>query len=142
MIGGNTRAAMLDLIFLATAWADIAENDSSSPATQFDFSLHVADPTAAGNMSSNETSYPGYARQSVARSGSGFTRTGNSISPVADVEFPTGSGASSEVLSHFSVGKTGGGATDILFSGTLTPNLAVGTGVKPIILAASSITLT
>ena len=141
MLGGNTRAALLDLIFLGTTWADLAENDSSSPATTFDLSLHTADPGSSGSMATSEVAYTSYARQTINRNSGAFTRTANSVSPNADVNFPIGTGGSG-VITHFSLGKSGGGATDILFSGVVTPNIASGSGIRPIILAASTFSLT
>lgn len=141
-IGANTRAAILDLVFLASAWADYAQNDGSSPEADISFALATADYTSSGTMSSNETTYTSYNRQDIARSGSGFTRTANSISPNADINFPLGTGGSG-TITHFACGHTWtGGGEPTLWYGTVTPNLTVGSGIKPILLAASTVSLT
>ena len=102
--------------------------------------LHTADPGETGTQSTSESAYTSYARVDVARSGSGWTVTNNSVSPVANIDFPAGTGGSGTVT-YFSTGKTGGGATAILFSGTVTPNIVTGNGVTPRLTTATAITL-
>ena len=139
-ISNDTENNILKLIFNATAWANVADNAASAPLTNIDVALHTADPGEAGNMSTNETTYTSYARVSVARTTGGWTVTNNSVSPVANIDFPAGTGGSGTVT-HFSVGKTGGGTAQILWSGTVTPNIAVGNGITPRLTTASTITL-
>ena len=139
-ISNDTENNILKLIFNATAWANVADNAASSPLTNIDVALHTADPGEAGNMSTNETTYTSYARVSVARTTGGWTVTNNSVSPVANIDFPAGTGGSGTVT-HFSVGKTGGGTAQILWSGTVTPNISVGNGITPRLTTASTITL-
>lgn len=139
-IGNNTENNIMLLIFNATAWADYAQDDGSSPHTNVHMALATADPGEAGTMSTSETTYTSYARVNVARSGSGWTVTANSVSPAATIAFPAGTGGSGTVT-YFSAGKTGGGATDILFSGTVTPNIVTGNGVTPQLTTATAITL-
>lgn len=75
----------------------------------------------------------------MARTTGGWTVTGNSVSPVANIDFPAGTGGSGTVT-HFSVGPTGGGATKIFYSGTVTPNIVTGSGVTPRLTTSSTIT--
>lgn len=131
--------AILLLVFNATAWANYADDAASSPETNIHCALHTADPGEAGTMSTNEAAYTSYARVNKARSGAGWTVTGNSVSPASSIDFPAGTGGS-ETLTHFSTGKTGGGAAAILVSGTLTPNVAAGTGVTPKLGTSTTIT--
>jgi hypothetical protein len=58
---------------------------------------------------------------------------------VANIDFPQATGGS-ETETHFSTGPTGGGATRIFHSGTVTPNIAVSNGVTPRLTTASTIT--
>jgi hypothetical protein len=139
-IADNTENNILKLIFNATAWANYADNAASSPQTNIAVALHTSDPGDSGSMSTNEATYTNYARVSVARTSGGWTVTANSVSPVANIDFPAGTGGSGTVT-HFSTGKTGGGATDILWSGTVTPNIVTGNGVTPRLTTASTITL-
>lgn len=141
-LGNAAENAILALIFRAAAWANYADNAASSPQTNIHAGLHTADPTDSGNMSSNEAAYTDYARQNVARTTGGWgAPSGGVISPAASIDFPA-SGASGSTITHFSLGKTGGGATDILFMGTVTPNIAIGAaGITPRLTTSTAISL-
>jgi len=53
---GNTfEDDILKLIFNATAIADLADNDTTSPATTLTVALHTADPGEAGTQATSET---------------------------------------------------------------------------------------
>lgn len=139
-ISNTTETALLNIIFTATAWANYADNAASSPQTNVAIALHTADPGDAGDMTTSESAYTSYARASVARTSGGWTVSGGSVSPAANIDFAAGTGGSGTVT-HFSTGKTGGGATAILFSGTVTPNIVTGNGVTPRLTTATAITL-
>lgn len=139
-MSNTTETAILSLIFNATAWANYADNAATSPQTNIHTALHTADPGETGTMATSEAAYTSYARVNVARTSGGWTVTGNSVSPVATISFPAGTGGSG-TGTHFSIGKTGGGATDILFKGTVTPNITFGNGVTPQLSTATTITL-
>lgn len=139
-ISNTTENNILKLIFNATAWANVADNAASGPLTNIHVALHTADPGEAGTMSTSEIAYTSYARVNVARTSGGWTVTNNSVSPVANIDFPAGTGGAG-TATHFSVGKTGGGATDIYWSGTVTPNIVCGNGITPRLTTASTITL-
>lgn len=131
---------IMKLLFNATPWANIADNAAASPLTQLAVALHSADPLDTGNQSTSEIAYGAYARVNVNRNSGGWTVTANSVSPAASIDFPAGTSGSGTVT-NFSVGKTGGGATDILFSGTVTPNITVGNGITPRLSTATAITI-
>lgn len=139
-ISNTTENAIMALIFNATAWSNYADNASSSPQTNVHVALHTADPGESGDMTTSESAYTSYARVNVARNSGGWTVSNNSVSPVANIDFPAGTGGSGTVT-HFSTGKTGGGGTAILFSGTVTPNIVTGNGVTPRLTTATAITL-
>ena len=140
MSKGNTfENDLLKLIFQGTAIADLAENDSSSPLTNLRVALHTADPGEGGSQTTNEANYGGYTRVNVARSTTGWTITNNSVSPAANIEFPTAT-SGSNTITHFSVGTATSGAGKILYKGTVTPNIAVTTGVTPRLTTATAIT--
>lgn len=140
MSKGNTfENDLLKLIFNATAIANIADNAASSPLTDIRWSLHTADPGEAGDQTTNEAAYTSYARVLVARTSGGHTVTNNSMSPTANVDFPAATGGS-ETETHFAVGTATSGAGKILYSGTVTPNIAVSNGVTPRLTTASTIT--
>lgn len=141
MSKGNTfENDLLKLIFNATAIANLADNAASSPLTNLSVALHTADPGEAGTQSTSEATYGSYARVSVARTTGGWTASSaGSTSPVANIDFPQAT-SGSETITHFSIGPTGGGATKIFYSGTVTPNIVVSTGVTPRLTTASTIT--
>lgn len=139
-IGDTTENDLLKLIFNATAIANVADNAATSPLTNIHVSLHTADPGETGTLSTNETSYGSYARVNVARTTGGWTVTNNSTSPVANIDFAQASSGTA-TITHFATGKTGGGAATLHFSGTVSPNISVSTGVTPRLTTASTITL-
>jgi hypothetical protein len=139
-ISNSTESNILKLIFNATAWANYADNAASTPQTNVSNALHTADPGDGGSQTTSETTYTSYARVDVARTTGGWTETSGSISPVATISFPAGTGGSG-TITHWSTGKTGGGASAILWSGTVTPNIVSGNGVTPQLTTASTITL-
>lgn len=141
MSKGNTfENDLLKLIFQATAVANIADNAASSPLTNLYVSLHTADPGEAGDQTTSETTYTGYARVAVARSGSGFTVTGNSVSPAADIDFGECTASPGGPITHFTIGTASSGAGKILYSGTVTPNITMANGVIPRLTTASTVT--
>lgn len=140
MSKGNTfENDLLKLIFNATAIANMADNASASPLTSLYVSLHTADPGEAGDQTTSEVAYTSYARVAVARTSGGWTVTANSVSPVANVSFPAGTGGSG-TATHFGIGTASSGAGKLLYSGTITPNIVCGNGVTPIVTTASTIT--
>ena len=132
----------LKLVFNATAIANIADNAATSPLTNLYVALHSADPADAGVQNTNEVSYTGYARVAVARTTGGWTVTTaagvTTVSPVATIAFPACTGGT-VTATHFSVGVASSGATKILYAGTITPNIAITTGVTPQLTTASTI---
>ncbi len=135
----------LQLVFQGTAIANIANNATSSPLTSLYLSLHTADPTTtAGSgtvntQNASECTYTGYTRVAVARTSSGWTITGNSVSPTSTISFPAGTGGSG-TATYWAVGVASSGATQMLYSGTLSPTIVTGNGVTPQITTASTIT--
>lgn len=142
-ISDTTEAAILALIFNATAWANYADNAAVAPQTTIAVALHTADPGDAGTMATSEATYTSYARLAgPARTAGGWTVTSGigSVSPVANIDFAAGTGGGG-TATYFSTGKTGGGAAAILWSGTVTPNIVMGNGVTPRLTTASTLTL-
>lgn len=137
---GNTfENDILKLIFQAVAIANIADNASASPLTNLYVGLYTSDPGEAGTQETNETTYTGYARVAVARSAAGWTVTDNSVSPAASVDFGECS-AGPVTITHIGVGTAASGAGKLLYSGTVTPNIAVIVGTIPRVKTTSTIT--
>lgn len=136
--GDTFENDLLKLIFNATTINDLAENDTTSPATTLTVALHTADPGEAGTQSTSETAYTGYARQTVARTTGGWTVTGNSVSPVANIDFPECTASPGGAITYFSVGT--GVSNKLLYSGTVSPNITMAVGVIPRLKTTSTIT--
>lgn len=131
MSKGNTfENELLALIFNATSMADLAENDSSSPLTVLEVSLHTADPGEAGTQQTNEATYTSYARVAVARSNAGWTVLNNGVSNAVAVTFPACTGGTN-TITHFGIGTAHTGAGKLLYSGELGLSLAVSQGIIP-----------
>jgi hypothetical protein len=140
MSKGNTfENDLLKLIFNATAIANIADNATTSPLTNLYVSLHTDDPGEAGDQTTNECAYTSYARVAVARSGAGWTVTNNSVSPAAEISFPAATGGT-ETATHFGVGTASSGAGKLLYSGTVSPNISISSGVTPKLTTSTAIT--
>lgn len=140
MSKGNTfENDLVKLIFQATAIANIADNAASSPLTNLYVSLHTADPGETGDQTTNETTYTSYARVAVARSGSGFTVTNNSVSPAANVDFPACTGGTA-TITHFGIGTASSSTGKLLYKGSVFPSISVSTGVTPRLTTSTAVT--
>jgi hypothetical protein len=139
-MSNSLENSLLALLFNATTFANVAINATSSPITNVYTSLHTADPGEAGDQTTNEATYTSYARAAVARTSGGWAVTANSVSPVANIDFPAGTGGSGTVT-HFGVGTVISGAGVLFFSGTVAPNIVTGNGVTPRLTTATAITL-
>lgn len=126
------EADFLELIFNATAIADLAEDHTTGVANLY-LSLHTADPGEGGDQTSNETSYTNYARQAVARTSGGFTVsvTEGRAYLTSDVDFPTCGATPGSAITHFGVGTVVSGAGYLIYSGTVSPNITMAEGVIP-----------
>lgn len=121
---------ILELFFNGTAIADLAENDATSPATNLYVSLHTADPGEAGDQTTNEATYTGYARKAVARTSGGWTIAGNNASNAAAITFDQCTGGTN-TITHFGVGTGASGTGYLMYKGALTSSLAVSSGITP-----------
>lgn len=132
---------LLNLIFNGTPIANIADNAASLPLTTLYLSLHTADPTdaAASGQSTSEATYTGYARVAVTRSSAGWTVSGNSVSPVANVEFGKCT-AGTATITYAGIGTAASGTGKLLYVGAISPAIAVSAGVIPRLTPASTIT--
>jgi hypothetical protein len=128
-----SESDILKLIFNATAIANIADNAATSPLTNLFVALHTADPLEAGDQTSSEATYTGYARVAVARTTGGWTVSGTAPTQVTNagaINFPLCT-AGSNTLTHFTIGVATSGASKILYGGPLTNTLAVSNGITP-----------
>lgn len=130
---------LLSLIFNGTPIANLADNAASSPLTNLYLALHTADPGEAGTQSTSEVSYTGYARVAVARTAGGWTVSGNSVSPVAAIEFGEMTAGTSGTATYATIGTASSGTGKVLYRGALTPSIAYAVGVVPRLRTTSTI---
>jgi hypothetical protein len=115
-LGNTFENDLWKLIFNATAIANIADNAAASPLTNLFVALHTADPGEAGDQTTSEATYTGYARVSVARTSGGFTIANNVMTNAAAITFPQCTGGAN-TITHWSVGVATSGASKILAFG-------------------------
>lgn len=137
--GDTFENDLLKLIFNATAIANMADNAGTAPLTNLYVALHTADVGEAGSQTTNEVAYTGYARVAVARTSGGWTVTGNSVSPAANIDFPACT-AGTATATHWAVGTASTGAGKVLYKGTISPTISISTGVTPRLTTATAIT--
>lgn len=134
---------LLALIFNNTDIADIGDAgglQNSATAGSLYVALHTSDPGEAGTATTNETAYTDYARVAVARSGAGWTVSGNSATNAAQITFPQ-CGVTGATITHVSITTAASGASKILYSGALNSSLTVALNITPL-FAASGLTVT
>jgi hypothetical protein len=127
------EAALLDLLFLNTDWANIGDAgglQNSAAAGSFYISLHSADPTETGDQTTSEVGYTSYARVAVNRTAGGWTRSLSTISNTALVQLPQCSGGSA-TATYFGIGTDASGPGNLLMSGALTSSLSISNGIQP-----------
>lgn len=121
--------SLLLLYFNATAHADLAQDDGSSPATTLTVALHTASPGVGGTQVTSEIAYTGYARVAKARTSGGWTVSTNTVVPASDITFGTMTAGAGGTVTHWSVGT--GVSNYMMYFGTVTPNIVVVNGVTP-----------
>lgn len=135
----DTCNKILNLMYRATAWPNVADNAASSPLTNVYVGLHTATLTAATNsQAENEVAYTNYARQPVARSTGWVAGSGGSTNNTALLQFPQ-SGATGATLAAVSTGTTISGATAVWHYGALNSPITIGASasITPQFLAGS-----
>jgi hypothetical protein len=137
-----TCNSIINLMYRATAWADVAENDTSAPITNTYVSLHTANLTAGTNQQTdNETAYTDYDRVAVLRSSGWDAASGGATANAATISFPQ-CGASGATLTHVAVGTADyPSAGTVWHYGSLNANLVVSSGITPQ-FAAGALTIT
>lgn len=127
------ETAFLNLFFVNTDWTNVGDAaglQNSATAGSFYISLHTADPGETGDQTTSEATYTSYARVAVARSGAGWTVSGNNASNTSAVTFPACTGGTN-TITYFGIGSDASGAGNLFMSGALTASLAVSSGITP-----------
>lgn len=128
--------AIQNLIYRAVAWANMADNAATSPATAIDIALHTAAPTTSSQSSNEVTTgqWNTYARLSITRNTSNWDAASNGMVQNTNlaqfVEMASGTGC---VITHVSTGQGG----NIIHYGALTAPRTVSAGIQPQFAAAA-----
>lgn len=122
-MGNAYETALLTLEFNNTNLATVGDATGlrgSSTAGSFYIGLHTADPGEAGDATTSEATFTGYARIAVARSSGGWTVSGNSVTNAAAITFAQNTG-SDQTVGFFSIsaGTDGAGSEVITRYGPL-----------------------
>jgi hypothetical protein len=137
----STCNSIINLMYRATAWANVADNAASAPLTNVYTGLHIGNLTAATNQQSeNEAAYTNYARQAGARSTGWDAASGGATANAATISFPQ-CGVTGATLTHVSTGVGSSGTSAVWHYGALNASLAVSSGITPQ-FAAGALTIT
>lgn len=97
--------------------------------------LHTADPGEAGDQSTSEIVYTGYARLAMNLDGVTtpfWTRVGSRVSNQSLIQFGKCTGGALPVTAtHWSMGRTLGAAGQIYYKGALTDPLVINLNIRP-----------
>ena len=136
-----TCNSVINLLYRATAWANVADNAASSPFTNVYVSMHTANLTAGtGTQTDQETAYTNYARQAVARSTGWDAASGGASANSATINFPQ-CGVTGATLTHVATGTAVSGAGTVWHYGALNASLIISSGITPQ-FAAGALTVT
>jgi hypothetical protein len=123
--------AIVNLIYSATTWANVAVNATVAPLTAIFISLHTASLTPGGSgQNENETAYTNYARQSTPRSTGWDAASGGETANAGQINFPQ-CGVTGATLTHVATGTAVSGAGAVFHYGALNSPLAVANGITP-----------
>lgn len=137
----STCNAIINLMYSATDWANVADDAAASPFTNVYVSLHTGNLTAATNQQTeNETAYTNYARQAVARSTGWDAAASGATANDATISFPQ-CGVTGATLTHVATGTAASGVGTVWHYGALNASLAVSSGITPQ-FAAGALTIT
>lgn len=129
----TTCNSILALIFNATAWADIAQNDGSGPLTSLYVSLHKTNPGVGGSQETGEADYGAYARIAVVRD-SGVTGWKTPASGSTDnngIIIFDECDSSSNSIGYVAIGTDASGAGRVLYAGALSSPRTISAGIQP-----------
>lgn len=83
--------------------------------------LHTASPGVGGTQQTNETTYTGYARETVSKSAAGWTLTGTEIVNDNDIEFAECTAGATQTIKYITLGRGSGGSHEIGYIIELDP---------------------
>jgi hypothetical protein len=124
-----TCTSLLALLFNGTAFADIAENDSSGPLGTLYVSLHTDSPGTGGSQLTNEANYSSYARLGIVRTAGGWTVASGQAKNTALAQFIECDGGSN-IITHVAIGTDSSGAGRVLYAGSLSAPRTISSGIQ------------
>lgn len=129
---------LLQLLFQNANAANIGDatglRGSSTPGSLW-VALYIGDPGESGSGGA-EASYTNYARQALVRSNVGWTVSGNAATNASDITFPASGGGTGGTVDYGAIMTAVSGGT-MLYSGALSPSIALASGIQPVILTGS-----
>ncbi len=124
--------SIVNLMYRAVAWANVADNAASSPLTTLYLALHTGNLTAAtGLQNENEIAYTNYVRKSISRNTSDWSAASGGATSNAGLQQFAQCGASGGTATHVSTGIGASGATAAWHYGALNSSLAIANGITP-----------
>lgn len=123
---------ILSLLLTGTNIANIADNAASSPIASWYISLHTSSPGAAGDQSTNEAAYTGYARVEVTRDTDGWTVTSGAGSNDAEIAFGQCTATPGDDITHVGIGTASSGSGALKIFGALSSSINMQVGTTPI----------
>lgn len=138
MSATNTlEAMMVALFFNGTTANGIAENDSTSPYTEYWISLHTGNPGEAGSQNTSEAAYTGYARLSIDRDSGGFTCAADTATNTAQLTFGKCTASPGSNITYVGLGTDETGAGTLLNYLALDNPIVMAVGATPIFEAGA-----
>lgn len=126
-----TCTSILNLMYCAVTWSNVAINATAGPLTNVELALHTATLTpATDSQEENETAYTNKARVAVARSAVGWTVASGTAENAALAAFPK-CGASGSTVTYLSTGTDHTGAGHVWHYGEMNSPLAVALNITP-----------
>lgn len=135
------ESGLLKLIFQNANFAGVGDATglrASTVSGSLYLSLHTSDPGEAATQASSEIAYTGYARQALTRDATNFPEASGTVSIGVNVDFPEMTGGAGGTVTHWGVGTAVSGAGVMLYTGAVTPNQIIATGVIPRIKGSPS----
>ncbi len=125
--------SFLALLCENTAWANVGNSGGLQPSSvsgDLYLALHTASPGVAGNQTTNEATYAGYARVAIPRASGSWTAGTGAISNANAVTFPACT-SGTETETYFSVGTSATGTGEVIAFGPLGTPITVATSQAP-----------
>lgn len=124
---------LLDMLFINSTVPNVGDAQGlrgSATTGNLYVSLHTADPGDAGDQTTNEISYTGYARKAVVRNDlTGWEQLGGVMKNMSSLEFPKMTGGAGGTVTHFGVGTSSSGAGKLLYHGAFAAGRQIANGI-------------